>query len=181
MQMVNTKRIWYGSEITRPRCRKNKIWSRWFKLSQVYERVNFHNMRITSRCYALNSVNVKWTLNFEDEIFLRGVECNIPLVSKRKLYLSMFQRTNVHGKRAWWKMLSTTEDISMWYQSGMDLYISAESDAIKTKGILGIRTQGVFKHVWTQNIHFPFHFLSLGLRERIVLFLLSNPRPLSPL
>jgi hypothetical protein len=27
----------------------------------------------------------------------------------------------------------------------------------------------------------PFHLLSLGLRERIVLFLLSNPRPLSPL
>jgi hypothetical protein len=29
----------------------------------------------------LNSLHVKWSLNFEDEIFLRGVECNIPLVS----------------------------------------------------------------------------------------------------
>jgi hypothetical protein len=53
----------------------------------------------------------------------------------------------------------------MQYQSSMDLCISVKLDAIKTKGILGICTQGVFNYVWTQNIHFSFHFLSLGFWE----------------
>jgi hypothetical protein len=47
------------------------------------------------------------------------------------------------------------------------------------KGILGIRTQGVFKYVWTQNIHFSFHFLSLGLRERVLSSLFLGPPPSS--
>jgi len=41
------------------------------------------NMRIVPRSYVLDSVINEESLNFKDEISLRGVECNIPPISYR--------------------------------------------------------------------------------------------------
>jgi hypothetical protein len=49
----------------------------------------------------------------------------------------------------------------------MDLCTRVKLNTTKTKGILGIRTQGVYKQVGPKNIHLPFHFLSLGFEKKV--------------
>ena len=69
--MATIKQVDYGPEITSLTRSEDSFDS---------EKISSGNLGNYSVILCWNSVIVKWSLNFEDEISLRGVECNNPLV-----------------------------------------------------------------------------------------------------
>jgi len=69
--LATIKQVDYGPEITSLTRSEDSFDS---------EKISFGDLGNYSKILRWNSVIVKWSLNFEDEISLRGVECNTQLV-----------------------------------------------------------------------------------------------------
>jgi hypothetical protein len=59
---------------------------------QELKRIICDNAWFSSRCFVLISMIVMESLNFKDEISLRGVECNIPLLNFWNITSRTYQR-----------------------------------------------------------------------------------------
>jgi len=75
---------------------------------------------------------IKESLNFEDEISLRGVECNIPLVSIEIISVEGPPERNVHETHYGEEYFTTRCQLST------GLISSVRLNTVKTKGILVI-------------------------------------------
>ena len=77
------------------------------------------------------AVVIKESLNFEDEISLRGVECNIPLVSIEIISVEGVPESNIHETHYGEECFTTC-------QLSTSLISSVSLNTIKTKDILVI-------------------------------------------
>jgi len=94
--------------------------------------------------------------NFEDEISLRGVECNIPPVTLELHQSKVRQRTmfmEFKYGREWFLCIISV--IGFMYQS--------QVKHVWDKGHFSIFAQGVYKSVWPRLFHYAKLFLSLNL------------------
>ena len=89
-------------------------------------------MWFSSGCFVLILVIVMESLNFEDEISLKGVECNIPLVSIGIISVRGAPESNVHETHYGEECFTTRCQLST------GLINSVSLNTIKTKGILVI-------------------------------------------
>jgi len=108
----------------------------------------------------------KWSLNFKDEISLRGVNCNIPLVSEWYITKQRVRWRSIQGNEY-------DEDAFYVLAGNNELIISGRVNAREAKGILVLSRKGVYKCFRPKTFHLHLVFLSLNLKDYIWFSLFS--------